>query len=350
MESDPGQLCETFAMRVLAAGTMVAYACLISVLSYLHRDSLLELSYDERVCAGVVACVMLGAYAVNVSSLGTGEFAGPRQVMVAVHIVPFTANALAAFTPMPVLVDPFTLVRAHQSRYAEWTVLAFTMTYMIESSDSTSFVQPMIVGLRSAVGVLIAGIIIPNLRGYPFLWAFGLVFVYANFLTVFPRVWARMEAVRADQKDMRAADVEARLKRGLANDLLVTCSCMWSLFAASYMLVGLCAWRAGDSWAHPRWPYIVDGTMDVLVKLLYGLAIERAHSSIPKRRAQIQGELIKNALDVMCAPRNRAAAAALAARTCCNPSPSPPPPRARASPSQITRSALASPAGGTAPT
>ncbi|KAG8462663.1 hypothetical protein KFE25_004639 [Diacronema lutheri] len=286
--------------RALALGTALVYPALLALLYYVHRDSLLELSVEERRCAGVVASVMLGACAVSAANIGIAdEFSGAREVMLAVHLVTALANALAALYPMPVLVDPFTGVRAHQSRYAEWAVLAFTMTYLIESCDARSATAPLAIALRSAGGVVIAGLIIPNLGGYPVLWALGLAAGYANFLTIFPRVWARMDDVRADQRELRASDLTASVERSLAKDLLITCSCMWSLFASSYLLTWLCAWRAGDSWAHPAWPYIVDSSLDVIVKLLYGLTIESAHRSIPARRAHIQSQLIQSALDVI---------------------------------------------------
>lgn len=295
--------------RLLSVGSVLAYVCLLGLLCWIHgSNSLLNLSVDEQRCAGMVGCVLLGACAVNLvsvaprraSRLEVDTFSGARQTIVAVHLVAALANLLACISPLPVLVDPFTGVRMHQSRYAEWTVLAFTMTYLVETYDSKTAAAPLMIAARSAGGVAIAGLIIPNLSGYPILWALGLGFSYLNFMTVFPRVRRRMQAVRAECRELQGHDLAGSVERSLAKDLLITCACMWSLFALLYSVTWFCAWRAGDAWDHPSWPYVVETMLDVVVKLLYGLTIERAHASIPERRGAIQRQLMTSALDAMC--------------------------------------------------
>jgi hypothetical protein len=112
---------------VLSVGVVTFYLLLLAIAISTGERELLQL--PERFAAGLSAVVLLTASVIRVLVMLVRPAPKTRvgSVILVVHMVSFSAHALLAACPCPMLIDDFTGCRVHLVRWCEWTVHPFTM-------------------------------------------------------------------------------------------------------------------------------------------------------------------------------------------------------------------------------
>jgi hypothetical protein len=89
-------------------------------------------------------------------------------------------------TEVPIVVDHMTGCRVHVLRWCEWSVLAFAMTFMVESIDSRIWWRPAILGATQGLATACA-LLSPFVSTFPTVWWSVMVTAILLFSILFLR-------------------------------------------------------------------------------------------------------------------------------------------------------------------
>jgi len=207
-----------------------------------------------------------------------------------VNLISAATNWIMFFFDTPILVDQLTGCQVYMVRWCEWVVLAFLMTFLIESVDSSSDGKDRVttgLGLATAQGLCcLCGLLFPIVSSSVKDWVVMLVFAFANFFTLFPRLKEKIvstKTARAKVKALRDAssvvsfeqyeDLERR-EYGLF--LFRACVVAWSLYVLSFCLEALGLVPPHGMKSH----FVVDCVVDLIAKLLYHCVIVDSYAEL----------------------------------------------------------------------
>jgi hypothetical protein len=89
-------------------------------------------------------------------------------------------------TEVPIVVDHMTGCRVHVLRWCEWTVTAFTMTFMVEAIDSQSSWIPATLAATQGLSTA-GGLIFPFVSTSPAAWWSVIIVSFLLFIALFQR-------------------------------------------------------------------------------------------------------------------------------------------------------------------
>jgi hypothetical protein len=312
---------------------LAAYVCLVALVYGLApADKRLPLPPQERQAAVIALAVLVVAFILAMtrfalvstnSSSGTSGGSGSgsaathswRQRMggivyasIVVQFVAITTNALLAFAPTVVLVDPVTHSRVFMLRWCEWIPLSGLMTFLSEGVG-----MPKRSGLRSAIVIsllqslsCVCGIVFPLCRG-PVSWWLWMLLSMVTYLAMFERVYRKRNLYLAERNRTGSTfiDKEQLDRVQFAYQLIAACSVVWTILVVVYFVNMLLHWYLPSDHAllHQDWSLamLCDTCFDVLAKAIYMKLIVDVHFCVfdAEGRAQRQLWELRNLMSVL---------------------------------------------------
>jgi len=190
--------------------------------------------------------------------------------IIVVKVLAGLTNALLYALPAtPFIVDTVTGRPNSMLRWAEWCVLAFIMTFVVEAIDSTEARTPLLVAASQSLSTL-CGLFLPLASVLPAAWGLLLVVSFLLYFYIFARLFAkqqRLQLMRASLPPNCYALVRAELGIRLLWQCVITWTALTAVWSAD-ALVGRYVERGATSWC-----FIADCVIDCVAKALYTTAI-----------------------------------------------------------------------------
>jgi hypothetical protein len=158
-------------------------ACALTA-SIIHRITTVRSMRRRRVRA------YLGSSSSSSSSSSRAQVSnipsGIEMTALVVNIIAASTNWIMFATEVPIVVDHMTGCRVHVLRWCEWTVLAFTMTYMVESVESRDLWRPVTIAATQGLSAA-CGLIFPFVSTTPTAWWIAMAASFLLYFALFPR-------------------------------------------------------------------------------------------------------------------------------------------------------------------
>lgn len=307
----------------LVATTLLAYASLSSLVIFALPSAaghgLGEIERQATLIAATMHACSLLLDVFSKQQLGNGWL----QISIStVKLVATVTNFLLFSMDTPFILDPVTGRPNCMLRWVEWTVLAFTMTFLVEAIDATDARQPMLTGGSQGLSTF-CGLLMPlcpaALPGrVPSLWCCAFVSSFALFFVIFWRLHVKetklavarhtlparhsapIERVRthppcvlslarslgrlASPRPLSQARNLERRQAEVGVVLMRRCVATWTalvLIWVSDFACRLCFGAPSTDWA-----YIADCAIDVVAKTLYATAIQERADAEPIRHGE----------------------------------------------------------------
>jgi hypothetical protein len=220
-----------------------------------------------------------------------------HSCIVIVKVLAALSNAMLCFLPSTPFLDDLVTGRPNSMlRWAEWVVLAFTITFIVEALDSTKARTPLLVGASQSLSTL-CGLFLPPasalspLGGLPAAWALLLVVSFLLYFVLFARLVSKhrkLQRMRVSLPSGCYPLVRAELGMRLFWAMMFTWTGLTAVWTAD-AIMGRFVARGATSWA-----FVADCVIDCVAKALYTTAImEQADTAT--QQADMQKEAKKRA-------------------------------------------------------
>ena len=256
----------------LVSGTIACYVALTAALVLSLPEHTHQLGYLESQACFIAATMQLGALLLELftkEEIRTHHTWTARSVGV-VKFCSWATNLMLYAFPTPFVTDSMTGRPNAMLRWCEWTVLSFTMTFLIESSDSTSVRMPILVAASQSLSTF-CGLLLP-LCSSALTWSVVCFASFALYGVLFWRFWQREQTLQQLRLTLPPKSYGLR-KAEVGADLFRKCVITWSIFVLIWS-VDLVARCLVSGPFVTDYAFIADCTVDVLAKMLYAAIIQ----------------------------------------------------------------------------
>jgi len=257
---------------LLIAFTVTAYA-VFNVLVLALTPTTRALSQYEHMAVVVTLCIQVASLlhdALSRKRISKSEL-DTHLCIVVVKALAALTNAMLCFLPAtPFVVDSVTGRPNSMLRWAEWCVLAFTITFIVEAIDTTEARTPLLVGASQSLSTM-CGLLLPAASTLPAAWGVLLFISFVLYFVIFARVSAkrhRLQLMRASLPPTCYALVRAELGMRLLWWCVFTWTALTTVWCADALVRPLHLTRGATNWC-----FIADCAIDCVAKALYTTAI-----------------------------------------------------------------------------
>ena len=216
-----------------------------------------------------------------------GGAPGLRHSINCVKGIAATTNFLLLAMDTPFVVDPMTGRPNCMLRWVEWTVLSFTMTFIVEAVNATSVRLPLLSAGSQSLSTFL-GMLLPLCPLA--LWKSALALSFALYFVIFWRLAAIEAALRAARRTLPPHSVERR-RAELSAALMRRCVATWTALVVVWCADVIGRLLVGDP--STDWAYVADCAIDVIAKTLYATAIQEQFDAEPLRHEQQRHRILE---------------------------------------------------------
>jgi hypothetical protein len=307
--------CDRIFRQATAITVFVWLLLVSSVYAITPSDEWVYLTGKEReAAAGAVYVLFVALFFVLIHPLGllqidatrpshrslrfSNKWSGILVAAVTVQCIAITTNALLAWAPTVVRVDPVTGARVFLLRWCEWVPLAGLLTFLAEAVDLPRRKSGIRVRIYSALLQSISclfGIIFPFCQS-SLVWGICMTLSMVTYLGIFPRVWIKRQHFLQTPRGTSLMEMEHYNRIAFAYYLVLTCSIVWTVLVVFYALQWFfIRYLFADDLEHPlRQPHLamtLDTIFDVLAKAMYMKLIVDVHMLVFDADGQTQRQL-----------------------------------------------------------
>ena len=223
--------------------------------------------------------------------LKTGAMVGSCTV----QFIALASVAIMILFPTPVLMDPITGQRVHLVRWAEWTPLAFLMTFLTEGIDmplhSNDYKR---LAWKHAIAIAIstsAGLFFPFCKTIK-VWMTVFVVSCVLFCSLYIRLYQRYKRFQATPRGTTVDEQEHYDRVRLSLRLLQACSIMWTVLVLGFclcciapsddevVLLSEAGSKLRSLWASPALPLVAENFFEVGSKIWYLILVVDVHELV----------------------------------------------------------------------
>lgn len=216
-----------------------------------------------------------------------GGAPGLRHSINCVKGIAAMTNFLLLAMDTPFVVDPMTGRPNCMLRWAEWTVLSFTMTFIVEAVNATSVRLPLLSAGSQSLSTFL-GMLLPLCPLA--LWKSALALSFALYFVIFWRLAAIEAALRDARRTLPPHSVERR-RAELSAALMRQCVATWTALVFVWCADVIGRLLVGDP--STDWAYVADCAIDVIAKTLYSTAIQEQFDAEPIRYEQQRHRILE---------------------------------------------------------
>ena len=158
---------------------------------------------------------------------------GGYYTVIVIMLISASTNILLANFPTPVLTDQITGMVVYPIRWAEWTVLVGTLTFMTESLDAYHWKTPAFMASTQVLST-VCGLIFPLISHYKYVWGTVMFFSVCTWLCIYPRLYytRKWMHINIDTKEKEETYTGAFIVT--ANKLRLVMLVIWSLIVLNF--------------------------------------------------------------------------------------------------------------------
>lgn len=300
-------------LRKGANTAIVMWLALLFLVHWLVRSSHFEYLHGTERNANIVAAMTL--FVTNLSrflplALRENDVdsirTGIMSASITCQVICMASVSMMAFLPTPVLVDNVTGVRVHMTRWAEWTALAFLMTFMTEAIDLPNYKKggPAHVWKHSLSIALstVCGVMLPfcqSMYSFVAVVMFSLLF----YSSIFVRLYERRQRFNQTKHGGSVEDRESQDRVRISLRLLETCAVLWTLLVVMRLTcfpLFLYAPR-GTIWSSPALPAIIEACFEITSKVWYMHLTVQVHDMVCDKTGRVTRRLeeLRNMMTVI---------------------------------------------------
>lgn len=202
---------------------------------------------------------------------------------VTVQAIAMLSIAMMTFLPTPIVIDPVTGIRSHLVRWAEWTSLAFLMTFLTESIDLPLTGRPTIawahgiaIGLSTSCG---------GLSAFCRTWTEWLAVITVSwilFCSLFIRLYQRYRRLAFMPPGVTADEKEDYDRAKYSLKTIKVCAVAWTFLAVCWNAVALMAPGAspGSIFARKDLVLVTESFFEALSKIWYADLLVEIHNIV----------------------------------------------------------------------
>lgn len=211
--------------------------------------------------------------------VNTGIMAGA----VTVQIIAMLSITLMICFPTPVVIDPVTGIRSHLVRWAEWTSLAFLMTFLTESIDlplnrkpTIAWVHGIAIGMSTSAGALTA---------FCTTWTAWMVVFNISwilFSSLYIRLYQRYNRLVGMSTGVTVEEKEDYDRAKYSLKTIAVCTLAWTCLAVSWSVVAFMkSIAAPDSFfARKDLVLVTESFFEALSKIWYADLLVEIHNVV----------------------------------------------------------------------
>ncbi len=200
-----------------------------------------------------------------------------------VQLIAILSIATLISFPTPIVIDPVTGIRSHLVRWAEWTSLAFLMTFLTESIDLPLTGKPTIawahgiaIGLSTSAGALSA------FCDSWLSWLSVFTVSWILFCSLFIRLYQRYRRLVGMPTGVTVDEKEDYDRAKYSLKTIAICTLAWTCLAVAWSVVALMApVAAADSvFARKDLVMVTECVFEALSKIWYGDLLVEIHNIV----------------------------------------------------------------------
>ena len=272
------------------AGIAIWLGLLVVMVLVAPTDSYQYMNATEQVSNAVLLTLLIG---VNISRFGplivndrNWDFlkSGAVTACCAVQCVAITSVAAMLLLPTPVIIDPIVGIRCHLLRWAEWTALAFIMTFLTEGIDlpieDADTKSSWVVATMMAFSTIAGGILpfCPDLTSWLVVFVISCLLFCALPYRLIQKGWR----LRNMPKGNTTSEKENYERARFSVKLLVICNVLWTLLVFAFTgccIAGKYA-KPGTAWASDWLVLVTENTCEAFSKIGYLSILMEIHEQI----------------------------------------------------------------------
>lgn len=282
----------------MAAATFVILLCFVYKITPIENWE--YIADGERTVAGISFIIALMTLIMALASFvfwrhDVGKLSGIAYAGIVVIAISMVTNAILAFAPTIVMVDPIIHSRVFLVRWCEWIPCAGLMTFLCDAVDVPRSKQAMrkavLYSLCQTVSCVF-GLVFPFCPGIVS-WCCAMTLAVVTWMPIFPRLHYKYQIFKATPRGSSFAEMERYQRHRYSFELMLLCAIIWSFLVVAY---------AANASAHlllpvghPFRPYslamYVDASFDVMAKSLYMRHIMDTHKAIFQSEGLAQRQL-----------------------------------------------------------
>jgi hypothetical protein len=269
----------TFLRRGACVGISI-WICLLIAIAFVAPISSYEyMTGQEQMASATLLTLLIG---VNFNRLGpllvtdrSYNFlnSGAMMASCVVQFIAIVSCAIMLFLPTPVMIDPIIGVRCHLVRWAEWTALAFVMTFLTESVDlsleDADAKHAWAVATCIALSTVCGGIFpfCPSIASWWVVFATS----WLLFSVLYVRLLWRGTRLLRMPVAVTTADKEDQERARYSFKIMIICTCIWTSLAGAWSVCALSYNYAepGSFWANDWLLLVVENFFEALSKIGY---------------------------------------------------------------------------------
>ena len=207
------------------------------------------------------------------------------------QLICMVSIAMMAFSPTPVIIDHVTGIRVHMVRWAEWTSLAFLMTFMTEAINIPSQLHRPAHIWKHSLAMLLStscGFVLPFCQS---IHSFVAVLILCAILysSIFVRLYEQQQRFYQAKCGISVKDRETYDRVRISLRLLETCAVLWTflvIIRLSCIPLFLLA-PLGSIWASPALPSVFEAALEITSKVWYLMLILEVHEMVFDKNARL---------------------------------------------------------------
>ena len=296
----------------VTAAIILWLSLLLLVFNMVPPEEYVYLEGPEKEAAAAAVYIFLVSFGLSCVPLYVRKLTGRKIhvsgvlcALIAVQFIALTTNALLAYAPTVVMVDPVTHARVYLVRWCEWIPLAGLLTFLSEIVDCNTglygVLVPVLVALSQSISCVMA-LLLPfctMLRS----WVITMVLSFALWLTIFPRLYHKYKVNKNNKGGVSMRDIEHKCRVKFGYHLLGTCALVWTGLVVLYFINMFAYIYYPDSFyvKNHSLPMILDTLFDVSAKALYMRLIVGVHEAVfdAEGRASRQLDDLKRMISVL---------------------------------------------------
>ena len=280
-------LCTYFALVVIVYAVVpadnIVYLDGVEQRSTMMAMSLIAVSFLSRLLPLMGGITRREKKKIHIS----GIFIGAMTI----QFIAFSTDFLMAFFAAPVVIDPVLGTRVHVLRWCEWCPCAAFMTFMMEGADlywsgdapPPDYMRSKYLHACTQGGAVFLGLLFPFCPGFKS-WMCAIVLACCLYLTNYPRMWDRRQAIPATLKQGATVEEVERFNAAkIALRLRVLTTCVWGIIVSLFFISSVVGPRIvseASFFRNPAANMVCECFFDVLSKVLFLVVIEDVHYAI----------------------------------------------------------------------
>lgn len=300
-EARSSLLCSCRVTNLFMLGAAAGWIIInVTFMSLVRADSFKTLGDFESQVVFIAATLQMGSLLTDVLTKqqisDSLEISNTKRCIFIVQQLALLTNVGLHILPTPFYTDAITQRPNSITRWCEWSVLAFMMTFIVEAIDSTNLRTPLTTALTQSVSTF-CGLLLPFCEDGA-TWACLCVVSFVLFFYIFVRLYQKEKSYEALRLTL-PLNSYALQRAELARNLLRMCVAMWTTLVLIWTTDVVWYTVLGNPWTATStdWCFVANCIVDVAAKTVYSSIIYERSEVVFMTHSMQQQKLLQQRMN-----------------------------------------------------